>query len=54
VTIHSFSLVGSVSYLLEIANFFVPDQKMAVEWKSDEPDVRVSFIKNSLVYYGRI
>jgi hypothetical protein len=25
--IHSFIVVGSVSYLLEIANFFIPDQQ---------------------------
>ena len=41
-TIYSFSLVGSVSLLLELANFFIPDQKAPAEWKSDMPDVSSS------------
>ena len=36
VTIHSFVLVGSVSYLLEIANFFVQDQTLNYEWQVAE------------------
>ena len=43
VMIHSFIVVGSVNYLLEIANFFVPDQSFLREWKKesleDIPDV---------------
>lgn len=38
-TVYSFILVGSVSYLLEIANFFVLDNKMKYEWKSEEAEV---------------
>ena len=45
VLIHSFIVVGSVSYLLDIANFFVPDQTMTKEWKKDSlqdiPDVLI-------------
>lgn len=33
--IHSFIVVGSVAYLLEIANFFVPDEAMTMEWRKD-------------------
>ena len=32
--IYSFNLVGSVSYLLEIANFFVPETAIEVSWPS--------------------
>ena len=43
VMIHSFIVVGSVNYLLEIANFFVPDESFLREWKKesleDIPDV---------------
>jgi vacuolar protein sorting-associated protein 13A/C len=35
VNIYSFILVGSVSYLLEIANFFVPDTPIEVNWPGD-------------------
>ncbi len=32
ITIYSFVLVGSVPYLMEIANFFVQDQEVKYEW----------------------
>ena len=35
VNIYSFVLVGSVPYLLEIANFFIPDEQMNYEWKKE-------------------
>ena len=54
VTVHSFVLVASISYLLEVANFFVPDQKMSVEWKSDEPDVRTALSRNGLRVFIKI
>ncbi len=39
--IHSFILVGSVSYLLEIATFFVPDQDLTSKVKADDlPDIK--------------
>ena len=45
VLIMSFIVVGSVNYLLEIANFFVPDESFLREWKKesleDIPDVLV-------------
>ena len=34
--IYSFNLVGSVSYLLEIANFFVPETTIEVSWPSGD------------------
>ncbi len=39
VTVYSFILVGSVPYLLEIANFFVQDQKVKYEWHLPEREV---------------
>ncbi|TRY69082.1 hypothetical protein TCAL_09656 [Tigriopus californicus] len=37
--VQSFVLVGSVAYLLEIAQFFVPDQTLNYEWS--RPDLQV-------------
>ena len=39
ITIHSFVLVGSVSYLLEIANFFVQDSANKYDVRNFDKEV---------------